>query len=80
MNLTITLDKSQETPKGMLEALKSAMEKRLHTHWPELEVTVKKAQKTDFSLSRVSKDDRKRIMEAAEEVWEDSDGWMPMSE
>lgn len=77
MNLTITLDKSQEMPKGTLEALKAAMEKRLHTHWPELEIIVKKAQRTDISLTRVSKDDRKRIMETAAEVWEDSDGWMP---
>ena len=77
MILRIVISKAQELPKGAIESLHKETNRRLHRRWPELSIEVIRGVNNEVIVKRTSDKDKKAILEAVQELWEEADAWMP---
>ena len=80
MRLEIIIDKKHQIPTSTMEALRQELLKQLGEPFPDLHVRVAPGSAMALTVSRASKDDRERAEAMVQEVWENSDSWMPEAE
>lgn len=80
MRLEIIIDKKHQIPTSTMEALRQELLKQLGEPFPDLHVRVAPGSAMALTVSRASKEDRERAEAMVQEVWENSDSWMPETE
>lgn len=77
MILRIIINKTQQLPKGTIEALHKEACHRLHRRWPDLNIEVTRGPNNDVVVRRTTSKDKDAILEVVQAIWEDPDSWMP---
>lgn len=65
----------KKMPKGTLALLEQELVKKLGAQWSDVNVRVRKSTSQALDISGVKDDEKKRVLERIEEVWED-DSWL----
>lgn len=76
MRVEIMIDKEQKINQSTLEALEAELYRNLRPMYPKTAIRIRKGSANGIELSGVKYDDeKKRVMEILQNVWED-DSWM----
>lgn len=76
MRVEIMIDKEQKINQSTLEALEAELYRNLRPLYPKTAIRIRKGSANGIELSGVKMDDdKKRVMEILQHVWED-DSWM----
>ncbi|WP_333881215.1 DinI family protein [Atlantibacter hermannii] len=76
MRVEIMIDKEQKINQSTLEALEAELYRNLRPMYPKTAIRIRKGSANGIELSGVKlDDDKKRVMEILQHVWED-DSWM----
>lgn len=76
MRVEIMIDKEQKINQSTLEALEAELYRNLRPLYPKTAIRIRKGSANGIELSGVKYDDeKKRVMEILQNVWED-DSWM----
>ncbi|HHA1286401.1 DinI-like family protein [Enterobacter hormaechei] len=75
MRIEIMIDKEQKVSQATLEALESELYRNLRPLYPKTAIRIRKGSANGLGLSGLKRDeDKKRVMEILQQVWED-DRW-----
>ncbi|EFG8403920.1 DinI family protein [Escherichia coli] len=76
MRVEIMIDKEQKINQSTLNALEAELYRNLRPLYPKTAIRIRKGSANGIELSGVNlDDDKKRVMEILQHVWED-DSWM----
>ena len=76
MRIEIMIDKEQKISQATLEALESELYRNLRPLYPNTAIRIRKGSANGLELSGLKLDeDKKRVMEIMQHVWED-DSWL----
>ncbi|EHO4932040.1 DinI family protein [Salmonella enterica] len=76
MRINITLDKEQKISQATLDALEAELYRNLQPIYPKTAIRIRKSSANGVELSGLKLDeDKKRVMEIMQQVWED-DSWL----
>lgn len=76
MRVEIMIDKEQKINQSTLEALEAELYRNLRPMYPKTAIHIRKGSTNGIELSGVKYDDeKKRVMEILQNVWEE-DSWM----
>ncbi len=76
MRIEIMIDKEQKISQALLEALESELYRNLRPLFPKTAIRIRKGSANDIELSGVRQaEDKERVMEILQQVWED-DSWL----
>lgn len=76
MIINITLDKEQKISQATLNALEAELYRNLQPIYPKTAIHIRKGSANGVELSGLKLDeDKKRVMEIMQQVWED-DSWL----
>ena len=76
MRVEIMIDKEQKINQSTLNALEAELYRNLRPLYPKTAIRIRKGSANGIELSSVNlDDDKKRVMEILQHVWED-DSWM----
>lgn len=76
MRVEIMIDKEQKINQSTLNALEAELYRNLRPLYPKTAISIRKGSANGIELSGVNlDDDKKRVMEILQHVWED-DSWM----
>lgn len=76
MRIEIMIDKEQKISQATLETLESELYRNLHPLYPKTAIHIRKGSANGLELSGLKLDeDKKRVMEILQQVWED-DSWL----
>ena len=76
MRINITLDKEQKISQTTLDALEAELYRNLQPIYPKTAIRIRKGSANGVELSGLKLDeDKKRVMEIMQQVWED-DSWL----
>ncbi|MBE4894870.1 MULTISPECIES: DinI-like family protein [Enterobacter cloacae complex] len=76
MRINITLDKEQKISQTTLDALEAELYRNLQSIYPKTAIRFRKGSANGVELSGLKLDeDKKRVMEIMQQVWED-DSWL----
>ncbi|HDT1602831.1 TPA: DinI family protein [Enterobacter sichuanensis] len=76
MRIEIMIDKEQKISQATLEALESELYRNLRPLYPKTSIRIRKGSANGLELSCLKLDeDKKRVMEIMQQVWED-DSWL----
>ena len=76
MRVEIMIDKEQKINQSTLNALEAELYRNLRPLYPKPAIRIRKGSANGIELSGVNlDDDKKRVMEILQHVWED-DSWM----
>lgn len=76
MRVDIMIDKEQKISQAVLDALEAELYRHLCQLYPKTAIRLRKGSANGLELSGVKLDeDKKRVMEILQQVWED-DSWM----
>ncbi|KJP83277.1 DinI family protein [Enterobacter roggenkampii] len=76
MRIEIMIDKEQKISQATLEAIESELYQNLRPLYPKTEIRIRKGSANGLELSGLKLDeDKKRVMEILQQVWED-DSWL----
>ncbi|MCQ4967973.1 DinI family protein [Atlantibacter subterranea] len=76
MRVEIMIDKEQKINQSTLEALEAELYRNLRPLYPKTAIRIRKGSANGIELSGVKlDDDKERVMEILQHVWED-DSWM----
>ena len=76
MRINITLDKEQKISQATLDALEAELYRNLQPIYPKTAIRIRKGSANGVELSGLKLDeDKKRVMEIMQQVWED-DSWL----
>ena len=76
MRVEIMIDKEQKINQSTLEALEAELYRNLRPMYPKTAIRIRKGSANGIELSGVKYDDeKKRVMEILQNVWED-DSWL----
>ena len=76
MRVEIMIDKEQKINQSTLEALEAELYRNLRPLYPKTAIRIRKGSSNSIELSGVKlDDDKERVMEILQHVWED-DSWM----
>ena len=76
MRVAIMIDKEQKINQSTLEALEAELYRNLRPMYPKTAIRIRKGSANGIELSGVKYDDeKKRVMEILQNVWED-DSWL----
>lgn len=76
MRINITFDKEQKISQATLDALEDELYRNLQPIYPKTAIHIRKGSANGVELSGLKlDDDKKRVMEIMQQVWED-DSWL----
>lgn len=76
MRVEIMIDKEQKISQALLEAFESELYRNLRPLYPKTAIRIRKGSANGLELSGLKLDeDKKRVMEIMQQVWED-DSWL----
>jgi len=76
MRIEIMIDKEQKISQALLEALESELYRNLRPLFPKTAIRIRKGSANDIELSGVRQaEDKERVMEILQQVWEDG-SWL----
>ncbi|WP_313088389.1 DinI-like family protein [Atlantibacter hermannii] len=76
MRVEIMIDKEQKINQSTLDALEAELYRNLRPMYPKTAIRIRKGSANGIELSGVKyEDEKKRVMEILQNVWED-DSWM----
>mgnify|MGYP000849036893 FL=1 len=76
MRIEIMIDKEQKISQALLEALESELYRNLRSLYPKTAIRIRKGSANGIELSGVKQaEDKERVMEILQQVWED-DSWL----
>ncbi|HEM6631698.1 TPA: DinI family protein [Citrobacter farmeri] len=76
MRIEIIIDKEQKISQATLDALESELCRNLRPLYPKTAIRIRKGNANGVELSGLKLDeDKKRVMEIMQQVWED-DSWL----
>lgn len=76
MRVEIMINKEQKINQATLEALEAELYRNLRPLYPKTAIRIRKGSSNGIELSGIKYDDeKKRVMDILQEVWED-DSWM----
>ncbi|HFS8222079.1 TPA: DinI family protein [Enterobacter hormaechei] len=76
MRIEIMIDKEQKISQATLEALESELYRNFRPLYPKTAIRIRKGSANGLELSGLKLDeDKKRVMEILQQVWED-DSWL----
>ncbi|EHF5043212.1 MULTISPECIES: DinI family protein [Enterobacter] len=76
MRIEIMIDKEQKISQATLDALESELYRNLQPIYPKTAIRIRKGSANGVELSGMKLDeDKKRVMEIMQQVWED-DSWL----
>ncbi|BCZ43196.1 TPA: DinI family protein [Salmonella enterica] len=76
MRIEIMIDKEQKISQATLDALESELYRNLRHLYPKTAIRIRKGSANGVELSGLKLDeDKKRVMEIMQQVWED-DSWL----
>ncbi|EKN9966013.1 DinI family protein [Salmonella enterica] len=76
MALSKTIDKEQKISQSTLDALETELYRNLRPLYPKTAIRIRKGSANGVELSGLKLDeDKKRVMEIMQQVWED-DSWL----
>lgn len=76
MRIDIMIDKEQKISPGVLTSLEAELYKNLLPVYPKTSIRIRKGSANGVELSGLKLDeDKKRVMEIMQQVWED-DSWL----
>ena len=77
MRLEIIIDKKHGIALETIEALANELNRQLTARFTDLSIRVATGSAMSMSISKASKEDKVMIEELVQDVWENSESWMP---
>lgn len=77
LRIEVRFDSSKKVAAKVLDALRTEIEKQVLSSYERGVVRVVKGSSAGVTITGVSDEDQKSIMEAIEEIW-NSDSWLPV--
>ena len=77
MRLEIIIDKKHGIALETIEALANELNRQLTVKVSDLSIRVATGSAMSMSISKASKEDKVMIEELVQDVWENSESWMP---
>ncbi len=77
MRLEIIIDKKHGIALETIEALANELNRQLTVKFSDLSIRVATGSAMSMSISKASKEDKVMIEELVQDVWENSESWMP---
>nr|WP_321272742.1 DinI-like family protein [uncultured Tolumonas sp.] len=77
MRLEIIIDKKHGIGLETIEALANELNRQLTVKFVDLSIRVATGSAMSMSISKASKEDKVMIEELVQDVWENSESWMP---
>lgn len=75
MQVEISIRKDDKLPNGAEAALKEELEKRLHCHFADVRVRVRRGSGNDITVLGGLKSDKELVTEILQQTWESADEW-----
>lgn len=75
MKVELTIDRTQELPKGAVPALEKELLKRFQNQFDECSLVIRRAGSDGLSVYGNEKEAKKRVEEILQQTWESADDW-----
>lgn len=75
MKVELTIDRTEELPRGAVPALEKELLKRLQSQFDECSLVIRRAGSDGLSVSGAEKEIRKTVEEILQQTWESADDW-----
>lgn len=63
-------------PKNGFTKLENEFNRRIHAWWPEAHIRLRKGNNNNLTVLSASKDEKKRVSQLLEEMFEQADEWL----
>jgi DNA-damage-inducible protein I len=77
MRLDIVIDKKHGIGLDIIEALANELNRQLTAKFSDLSIRVATGSAMSMSITKASKEDKIMIEELVQDVWENSESWLP---
>ncbi|ELY4546008.1 DinI-like family protein [Cronobacter sakazakii] len=75
MKIELTIDRNKSLPTGAVTALEKELAGRLDKLYADYRLVIRRAGSDGLNIYGVGKEDKSKIEEVIQEVWESADDW-----